>query len=425
MLQSYKSKSVHISDNGIFPDIALLWSKHAGRVTYTTPWINGFPSSMQTEIGEGFAEFERVDDIHEIIDETDLFVFPDIYYSHVQADLLARGKRVWGSRDAEELEIYRSRAKPAFDKLSIPQGPYEIIDAGITKLRQYIKDHGDRKLWIKIDKTRGDFETFSVEPGEEATAYELYKNKLDDVETKLGPKAEITVFVVEDNLEDTIDLAIDTHCVDGVYPSVAILGTEEKGEAYVGIVKPWDKMPAGLVSIYDKLSPSLKGYQYRAPISLESRVKGKAATLGDPCMRYGSPPEEVEMEWITNQPDIMWFGAEGKMIDPKFDGNVGVQLNVHSDWCCDHPLMIDYPKKYKDNVKFRYNSVFKGRMWIMPQGAGPRCAAIVSHGNSLDDCMEECKEISAQFKGIQIESFSRSFPVIKERIATLKSWGVW
>jgi hypothetical protein len=407
---------------GLFTETALTLSKYFGRVTYSSPWANGFPSSMQTEVGEGFKQFERIKDVHEVIDETDLFVFTDIYYSALQIDLLARGKRVWGPRDADELEIYRSDAKKHFAELGIPQGAYTVV-RGIGKLRETIKHRGKDKLWIKIEETRGDTESFSVQGGPTLSAYDLYKNKIDDLEHRLGPKAEVMIFIVEDDLPDTLDLAIDTHSIDGTWPSVAILGTEEKGECYIGVKKNWSEMPKNLVDIYNKLSDTLKRYEYRNFISLESRVKNKSIYLGDPCMRSGSPPSEVELKWITNIPDIMWFGAEGKMVDPDFDGKFGVQLNVHSDWCDKNPLIIDFPPALRDNITFRYNAEFDGVTCIMPQGAGPRCAAIVSHGDSLDDCIEECKEISKQINGIQIESFTRSFPIIQEKIKTLKSWG--
>jgi hypothetical protein len=415
--KSYKTSSVHIQDMGLFTELALTLSRSFGRVTYTNPWQNAFPSSKDTEVGEGIPGVTRVDDIHEIMDETDLFIFPDIYYGELQIYLRNKGKRVFGSKDGDKIEIYRSEAKPYFEELGIPQGPYEIMK-GVKKLRGYIKEHDGQKLWVKIDKTRGDFETFCVE------GYELSKNKIDDIEYHLGPKAEIMTFVVEENLEGTIDIAIDTYCIDGDYPSVTLLGTEEKGECYICARRRWDAMPEDVVDIYERLSPILKQCEYRNMLSLESRKEKNTAYLGDPCCRGGSPPFELQMNMITNLPDIMWFGAEGKMINPKIPSRYGVMLNVHSDWADQHPLMIDFPEKYRSQIKFRYNSMFDGKMWTMPQGAGPRVAAIVAHGNNLDDIIEEAKDISKQMKGIQLEAFTRSFPIAQEKIKQLKDWGV-
>lgn len=424
MIQSYSTKSFHIQDQGLFTGLARVLAPLCGRVTYSSPWISSFPGSEQTEIAEGSTEFERVDNIEDVKDETDLFIFPDIYYGATQIDLVDSGKRVWGSRDADELEIYRDDAKKHFEELGIPQGEYEVIN-GIDKLCQRLSKTYE-KLWIKINKTRKDTESFSVEglESEGITALELYQSRLDDLKARLGPKANITKFIVEKDLKDTLDLAIDTHGVNGLWPSVATLGTEEKGEAYACVVKPWKALPPNLVNMYEALSPTLKEYGCCNLISLESRAKNKSFLLGDPCMRFGSPPAELQMKMITNLLDILWYGAEGKMIDPEYEATHGIQLNVHSDWANEHPLMIAYPEKIRDNLAFRYDSMFDGRTWILPQKAGPRVAAVVTWGKSLDDCMEEAKEISGQLKGIQIEAFTRSFPILKEKIEQFKSWGI-
>jgi muramidase (phage lysozyme) len=133
---------------------------------------------------------------------------------------------------------------------------------------------------------------------------------------------------------------------------------------------------------------------------------------------------ELQLNWIKNLPDLLWAGAEGRMVSPVYDGKYGVELIVHSDWADKHPLMVDFPMKFRDKIKFRYHSEFDGKTWILPQGAGPRIAAVVSHGDSLDACMEECADISAQIKGTQVECFTRSFPIIKEKMQTLAQWGI-
>ena len=417
MSSPYSTKSVCVPDNGIFSELARTLAKSFGKVWYTSPWVSGFPGSAQLEISEGMVEVERIDDILEVVHDCDLFVFPDIYQGTAQTYLASLGKRVWGSRKGDELEIYRKDAKKHFARLGIPQGEYKAVQ-GMNAVRTYIKAHDGEKLWIKGNKARGDFETFCVEGSD------LGKNKLDDIEARLGPVASTMTFIIEKNITDSIDLAIDTHCILGAYPSVAVLGTEEKGECYVGVVKPWMGMPPQLRDMYERLSETFKEYGYRNFLSLESRAKGKQIILGDPCCRAGSPPLELQLNWITNLPRVFWEGAEGRMVDPVYDGRYGVELIVHSDWADKHPLLVDFPMKLRDKIKFRYQTEFDGKTWILPQGAGPRIAAIVAHGDSLDACIEECTDISAQLKGTQIESFTRSFPIIKDKMHTLAQWGI-
>lgn len=417
MAENYKTKSVCVVDNGIFSELATTLSQSFGKTYYTSPWVSAFPSSTQTEIGEGFPDFERVSDIWEIADDVDLFVFPDLFQGPLQQYLEDKGKRVFGSRNGDELENYRDEAKAHFKELDIPQGPYEVVK-GMDALRRYIKSRGEEKLWIKINLTRRDTETFSIE------SYDLGKNRLDKLEADLGPVAERMKFVVEDNLPETIDIAIDTHCIDGKYPTRTLLGTEEKGEAYVCVVKDWADMPVGLVDIYDKLGPTLEKFQYRNFLSLECRSHEKQVWLGDPCCRAGSPPFELQLNMLKNLPEMLWYGAEGKMIDPEFDSKYGFELIVHSDWADHNPLLLEFPDKYSDQIKLRYSTRFGDKNWIMPQSGGPRVAAIVTCGDNLEDCFEEAEEISKTLRGFKIEVFTRAIPELSKNIQKLKAWGV-
>lgn len=414
---SYKSKSVAIVDNGLFFEIARTLARSFGKVYYTSPWVSDYPTSYHTELGEGFAEIEHVDHIWEIIDDVDLFVFPDIYQGPLQEYLAGLGKRVWGSRNGDEIELYRVDAKKHFKELGIPQGPFEIVK-GMSSLRKYIKSRGDEKLWVKISRTRGDTETFSSE------GYDLIKNRLDRLQAELGPVAEFREFVVEDDLPETCDLAIDTFCIDGEFPSVALLGNEQKDEGYVGVVKPWADMPAELVNIYEKLSPSLKKFQFRNFFASEVRVGKGEAYMTDPCCRAGSPIMELELNMISNLAEILWEGAVGVLINPVYVGKYGYEVLVYSEWVDKNPLRLDVPEKYREQVKVRYATQFPDGLWIMPQNAGPLFGAIVAHGNSLEDCFAEAQEIAGQIKGIQVDSFTGSMEGLKKNLESLEASGI-
>lgn len=411
------TKSVCIVDNGIFSELATTLAESFGKVYYTSPWVSDFPSSHKTELAEGFAEFDRVPDIWELIDDVDLFVFPDLYNGPLQMYLAEQGKRVFGSRNGDELENYRGEAKELFAELDIPQGKYEICN-GIDDLRAYLKRKGSTKVWVKINLTRRDTETFPC------VGYELVKNRLDQLEADLGPMVKNMPFLVEDDLLGTLDVAIDTFCVDGQYPNTVVLGTEVKGEAYLGCKKQWDDIPLRLTSIYDKLSSTLEKFQYRCFLSLESRCRDNMVWLCDPCCRAGSPPLELQLNWVTNLAEVLWEAADGNIVEPKYDGKYGFELIIHSDWAPKHPLKLEFPEKYRNQLKFRYASQFKDGLWIMPQDGGPRIAAAVASGNDIEACFEECKEIAGSLNGIQVETFTRAMVDLRENLKKLSSWGI-
>lgn len=416
-MSEFSTKSVAVCDNGIFSELAETLASSFGKVYYTAPWVSAFPSSYQVEVGEGFPNFERVNDIWEIVDDVDLFVFPDLFQGPLQEYLADKGKRVFGSRLGDELENYRGEAKAHFEELDIPQGPYRLVK-GITELRCYIQSRGKDKLWIKINLTRKDTETFAME------GYDGVKNRLDRIQADLGPVAEVMEFIVEDDLTDSIDIAIDTHCIDGAYPKLNLLGTEEKGEAYVAAVKTWTELPPQLTDIYDELGPTFKRYGYRNFLSLECRTREDKVWLGDPCCRAGSPPFELQLNMLRNLPEVLWEGAGGKVVEPKYAGRYGFELIVHSDWADKNPLRLEFPEEFRDQIKFRYAAQFQDGTWIMPQGAGPRVAAVVTYGDSLEDCFAEAEEISLKIKGIQVESFTHSIPALRKTLAKLREWGI-
>jgi len=394
-----------------------------GKVYYTSPWVTDYPSSYKTELGEGFPNYERVDDIWEIVDDVDLFVFTDMHQGTLQEYLVSRGKRVFGSRNADELECNRTAAKEHFAGLNIPQAPYVVVE-GMSELRKYIKSRGNDKLWIKINRTRGDTETFSVE------GYELAKNRLDTMEAEFGPIAELRDFIVEDHLPDTLDIAIDTFSINGRYPSMAMLGVEAKDLGYVGAVKPWAAMPPALIDIYDKLSPTLEEYQFRNLFALESRVGAKGMWLADPCCRFGSPVSELELELITNLPEIMWEGASGNLVEPAYKAKYGCEVLITSKWASKKPMLIEFPEEYRDQIKLRYASQFGNETWILPaevtskEGDEVAIGAIVAYGATLDGCMDEVTEISKLVKGTQLEVTCGSMETLKSDLKDLESWGI-
>ena len=310
------TKTVAVVDNKLFMELARTLSASFKKVYYTSPWVADSPSSNKTEIGDGFPEYERVKDIWGIIDEVDLFVFPHLYSGDLQEYLVSIGKRVWGARNGDELETARTDAKAYFKGLGIPQAKYEVVE-GMTALRKVHLKGRDDKLWVKISLTRNDTETFPV------TGYEGSKNRLDKFEAELGPAAQDMEFIVEDDLPDTLDIAIDTYCIDGKFPSQAMLGTEKKDEGYICAVKDWNKIPPQLTDIYETLAPTLENYSYRNVLSLESRMGKDITYLCDPCCRRGKPSFRASVE-PREQPcrEIIWNGADGKLIEPVFAGEV-------------------------------------------------------------------------------------------------------
>src|SRR5882724_7828370 len=111
-MTAYTSKTVCVVDNGLFVELALTLTPHFKRVYYFSPWSqSGYPRSNALLIGHGVPNVTRIESIWEVLDEVDLFVFPDVYFGSLQLHLAALGKRVWGGRMGEEIELARDASK--------------------------------------------------------------------------------------------------------------------------------------------------------------------------------------------------------------------------------------------------------------------------------------------------------------------------
>jgi hypothetical protein len=398
----YKGKTALIYDNGLFVEWASLLAKDFSTVYYYTPWESSFPKSNSLLIGEGMPGVTRVKSIweREVFDTTDLWIFPDIYSGELQQHLADDcGKRVWGSRSGEDLELNRPASKEFCRSIGIPIGPYEVV-TGLDNLREYLAENPDQ--WVKISTTRGDMETFY------SKNYKLIEPRLDALEQTLGAKKKIMQFTVEPSLEPAIETGYDGFCIDGKYPKSAMLGVEIKDKGYVVENRPYDELPDQVKLVNDKLSPWFEKAKYRGFWSTEIRVMNDdKGYLIDPCPRAGSPPNELYQMMISNWADILWEGADGVLVEPEFVANYGAELLIISEWADKNWLALEFPKGIKDNVKLRNCCYIDGKHYVAPQWTGyPEVGAIVAVGDSKEDAMKNCRALAEKVEGYYVSVFA-------------------
>jgi hypothetical protein len=418
MLQDYSSKSVLVYDYGTFVEFAITLSKHFGKTYYHSPWESSFPKSNDVLVGYGLPGIERVNSFFDVVNDVDLFVFPDIYGGSLQVYLDSIGKRVWGSRYGEGLEIYREEAKEYMSSMEIPIGKYNIV-VGLDALREYLQDHENQ--WVKIEFTRGDMETF------DSKNYDLIEPKLDELEHTLGAKKEIMKFIVEDAIPDAVEIGYDGYTIDGQFPTQGMWGIEIKDKGYVGVFSKYSDMPKPVTDINAKLAAALKEYRYRNFFSTEMRLtmKDRVPYVIDPCCRAGSPPSELYQKLYTNLPDIIWYGAEGKVIDPIPAGKYGAEIMIHSTWAEKNWQAINFPEELRDNIKFRNLTIINDKYYVIPERVGlPEIAAVVAIGDDLDEVIEEVKGYAEKVEGYYIDIFPDALDTAHDEIEKLKKVGI-
>ena len=417
MSNDYRDKTACVVDFGPFQSFADRLAEDFGRTLLYVPWETTMPKSDTLQIGVGLPGVEKVDAIWPHLSDIDLFVFPDIHHGALQEYLVSIGKRVWGSRMGEELEVFRDYQKQVFKDAGAPIAPYVVLK-GLTALRAHLKKHEDQ--YVKVNRARADCETFHAE------SYRLAEPRLDALAHGLGPRAETIEFIVEDSIPDAIEIAWDGYTVDGQFPARSLVGIETKDKGYVGCMQEWGDVFEGLRELNAIAAPMLKAYGYRNFWSMEARItKDGTPWLIDPCARAGSPPHEVELLEYTNLSDILWYGAEGELVDPVPAGPWVCQVQLRSDappetWQC-----VEIPPEHERAVKLHFRARINERDYVTPVGVkqgiiGSVCAT----GETLEAVKEEIGEIAGSLKGCYLDAPLHALDDAEKHIEDLQEFHI-
>jgi len=395
-----KEKTVCIYDHGLFLEFGITISKYFQKVYYFTPWVSPFPKNSGVLIGDGLEDegLYRINNFWDYVDEIDLFIFPDCYDADIQLHLESLGKRVWGSRASDELELLRMETKKHLKKIGLPVQPVREIE-GLENLRKYLQKNENK--YIKISTYRGCFETFH------ASTYLLTEPILDELETTLGASQSVVKFIVEDAIDgdDVIETGCDIFSIDGNYPEKSLFGYEQKDEGYFACVKELKDMSPIITEYLEKISDTLREYKCRNFMSTEIRVgSDKVSYMTDACMRFGSPPSELFQTMIDNLGEILWHGAMGALVEPEYNCKYGVEVLVHSDWANNHWQALYIEPQVRKWCKFRNLTKINDVYYIVPQeGELPEIGAIVATGDSIEECIKKVKKYADGVKGYRID----------------------
>lgn len=416
-MANHSDRTICWVDCGLFVSFAQKVAPQFGRTLYFTPWANGFPKSNQRLPGMGLEGIERIQYPLDHIDDVDLWVFPDVYFSDLQKHLVSLGKRVWGARSGETLELDRWKTKELLKELGMPVQHCALIK-GLDHLREYLQEHED--VWIKVSITRGDFETFHSQN------YELSRPRLDALEHELGAKASILEFVVEDAVNDAVEVGYDGWVVDGKYPETSCFGFEIKDLGYLGVVEPYDDLPEPLLWVNEKLSDFFLQHQYRGFFSSECRVgEDQEPYLLDPCCRCGSPPSEVYQELFSNWGDILWNGAEGEVVKPIPTARYACEAMIHSAWADKNWQALQISDEARPFVKLRNHCQIDGVDYAVPQAVGlPEIGAVVGIGETLTEAIEHCHQNAEGVQGYYVQIQMDSIGPAIEEIRKGEKYGI-
>jgi hypothetical protein len=413
-----KSKTVLIITNGLFVSLAERLARDFGTVLLYVPYSDSFPKMNEGRLGYGLPGVELVDSIFgPHFDKVDLFCFVDLYHAAEQIQLEKMGKRVWGPRNAEELEIYREVCKEKMQELGLAVQPWKIVK-GISALEAHLK--ANKNQHVKIDRWRGVTETFF------SPSFEIVEPKIHAIADTLGGFKEELEFIVEDDLPDRVEVGLDTYCVDGVWPVNTLFGIECKDCGYIGQMVKWEKIPEPLRRWNEAFAPLFAKYGARCSISNEIRIgKDKVPYMVDATIRAPCPPSELWQELFTNLSEIIWEGADGILVEPVPAAKWGVEIVLKSAWAMEHWQRVDYPDEFANQIKLFNQVVIDGKRYVVPQNEEMQeIGAVVGWGDTLEAAMEHAKKAGEAVEGYGIKFSMGPIENVNESIEELEAIGM-
>jgi len=405
-----------VRDFGMFLPVAVRLAEQFKKVYYTTPTEKGFQEIGDFCLGAGVDNIHRVNDwfTPAIFDEVDLFCFPYILDGGLQHHLESCGKAVWGSRQAYELETMKGQFYDMLEEVGLAVPEYEEI-VGMNNLRLYLMDHED--VFVKMSRFRGTMDTWHHVTYQQSLSY------LDLLTVKLGPFQELVTFYVLQKIDTPIEGGVDSYCVDGQWPGMAVLGYEKKNETYLATVKPMDEIPEVFTMVNRAISPVLARYRYRNFFSTEVRVKGDTSYFIDPTCRTASPAGEEMLDLFGNIGDIFWRGAHGELVEPEITYEFAGEAYLHwtgekTEWKC---LVV--PEEFRNRVKIYGSAYVDGAFWWPPEDEEV-IGCVVGLGDTPSEVIDSIKESVEALGDAQIKVDLASFADLIQEIEKAEKEGI-
>lgn len=395
---------------GLFVSLALRLAhlKAFKRVDYFREWQDGFCNGTELAIGGGLEEFGvyRLKYFWQHVNDYGLIIFPDCWHGDLQEYLRSIGKRVWGAGTKADLEQARWKTRELMKSIGLPTSDAVQIH-GISALREYLKEH--ENVFVKVSAFRGMAETF------ESKNHVQSQSKLDDLESRYGPILEVVDFIVEKAIPDATEIGYDGYCIDGEFPNNAFFGPEIKNKAYFGKLVDYDELPEEVKTANTKLSYHMDGYRQFWSTELRND------TLIDITARHASPAGETFCMAFDNLPEILWYGAEGKLIHAKSSAKYVAQIILCSEWAENHPFAIQFPEEIRPFVTIYNHCRINGVDYCIPDETHAKeVGSVVGLGNTPDEAAHSAKERAKKISGFQLYAESEA---LDEAMAEMKGLG--
>jgi|GEM_PF-2040616 hypothetical protein len=418
-LKDVKDVVACVIDYGTFICVADTLSKTMKKVYCYNFTAEEFYSIADLCKATGLKNVVRTNDIFspEILDTIDLFIFPDIGYEGLQKHFKTLGKAVWGSMGVDAIEILRDEFLELIKKLGLP-----VINSvpikGVLNLREHLSKVKNKH--VKVNIYRKNMETWHH------IDIEHSQSELNRMETEFGGLEDIVEFIVQDHIDTDVETGYDGWSIDGIFPVFCSQGYEKKNELYLAALVEYKNVPDEIKEINDAIAPLLKKYGYRNFWATEIRVKGNKNHFIDPTPRMPGMSGEQFMMTCENIAEVIWKGANGIMVEPKFNAKVVAAATIYyTDYIDDkHWMVLDIPEKVRPYFKGWHYCFHNGKFHWPPKD-NCELGLILGAGDNIREAIEHLKKNIELLKDEPVKFKLHGFKEILKDIVEAEKHGIY
>lgn len=401
---SMSQLKILVIDTNLAIDHVIRFAEDGHVVYYYLADMTAFPKLTDTCTGDGIEGLAKVDDFASVVDSVDLVYFTDNCFPFLARSLRDKGKVVYGPTPElvkwENDRIYAYRRMKGLG-IGVPDG--EVVK-GVRELVKWIgeREDGKTRFWVKVNKVRGNVETFSVLSGKEAETM--------IAQADFGPYMNELEFLVQKDC-DGVEIGVDAWvCRNGVLKPYSYT-IEEKGRGNIAV---WVEGNGFDQMFYRKVQGVVEEDDYRCNLSIEGFWDGVDLKVIDVTARNPYPVSALYPRFVENFTEVVWAVANNEAVDVKVDmgekymAEITVSTDVSDMW-----RVINFGGEYRvkgvDGVGFRRVVRKDGQYWFVP-GDGLVCSCNAK-GKSPEEALDRAKKIAegvscmySQWDGSFIES---------------------
>lgn len=381
------SLRILVLDTNLALDHALRFAEDGAVVYYCLLDFNAFPKLEDGVTGFGFSGIVKVDDFGAVLKNVDLVYITDNCIPWLA--VLIRNQfniPVFGpTPNVAKLENDRIYAIQKLQELEI-NVPKSTIVKGIDKLIDTFDD-GSRKF-IKVNKFRGNIETFSASSKEEFLATIEKANfgpfLLQDIQ-----------FIVQEECKG-VEIGCDGWINEKMLYLPFSYTIEEKGR---GNIATWKGSDSGFVEdFYKKIFPEVEKDQYRCNLSVEGFWDGNLFRAIDVTCRNPYPVSSLYTRFVNNFTEMIYNVASGNegYVEVDMNNPYLCELSVYTDECSKWKVIeIEEWEKGNWNIKdegvgFRRAILHNGTIWFVP--GDNLVATINTKGKTPEEALQKAVE---------------------------------